>query len=331
MNKVFTIVSTVALVGGLLGCASDTEVLDEGAAGSALAEGCTPSGDQIETISFSGVLGASPEVLFEAPLEVDATQRSVILEGEGVVVADGDHPLIDNALYNAATGELIEESGYNETSPTPLTLDTNVATFVGVSLTAACSTVGSRVAGLIPPLDAFGLEGAPEFGLGAGEALLFVMDIIEVKPPSVPPLEELEGDAIPGPEGFPLVDYAANGEPTVTLPEGDIPSEFALATVLVGDGPLVADGDVVVVHYHGVNWNTDDVFDSSWGRGEPAAFPAGGVIPGFRDGLVGQTVGSRVIIIIPPELAYGPTGGTQDGSIGAEDTIVFVVDILGVE
>ncbi len=98
-----------------------------------------------------------------------------------------------------------------------------------------------------------------------------------------------------------------------------------------GDGVEVAGGDVVVVHYHGVNWNTGEVFDSSWERGEPASFPTGGVIPGFRDGLIGQSVGSRVIIVIPAELGYGPSGGTSDGSIGPTDTIVFVVDILGVQ
>ena len=55
------------------------------------------------------------------------------------------------------------------------------------------------------------------------------------------------------------------------------------------------------------------------------------MIPGFRDGLIDQTVGSRVVIVIPAELGYGPNGGTADGSIGPEDTIVFVVDILGVQ
>jgi len=86
-----------------------------------------------------------------------------------------------------------------------------------------------------------------------------------------------------------------------------------------------------VLHYHGVNWNTERCLTPVGLGEEPASFPTGGVIPGFRDGLVGQTVGSRVIIVIPPELGYGPSGGTGDGSIGAEDTIVFVVDILGVE
>jgi peptidylprolyl isomerase len=117
----------------------------------------------------------------------------------------------------------------------------------------------------------------------------------------------------------------------VVIPEGDVPAEFALSTVITGTGAEVGAGDIVVVHYHGVNWNTGEVFDSSWSRNEPATFPTGGVIPGFRDGLIGQTVGSRVIIVIPADLGYGPSGGTGDGSIGAEDTIVFVVDILGVQ
>jgi peptidylprolyl isomerase len=121
------------------------------------------------------------------------------------------------------------------------------------------------------------------------------------------------------------------GAPSVTIPEGDAPTEFALDVVIEGSGALVEPGSVVVVHYHGVNWNTGEVFDSSWSRGAPASFPTGGVIPGFRDGLIGQTVGSRVIIVIPAELGYGPSGGTPDGSIGATDTIVFVVDILGVQ
>ena len=94
---------------------------------------------------------------------------------------------------------------------------------------------------------------------------------------------------------------------------------------------MVYDGANIIVHYHGVNWNTGEVFDSSWDRGEPASFPTSGVIPGFRDGLVGQTVGSRVFITIPPALGYGPSGGTGDGRIGAEDTIFFVVDILGLQ
>jgi peptidylprolyl isomerase len=75
-----------------------------------------------------------------------------------------------------------------------------------------------------------------------------------------------------------------------------------------------------------VSWTTGEVFDSSWQRGVPASFSTDGVIAGFRDGLVGQTVGSRVIITIPPDLGYGP----YEAGSPASGTIVFVVDILGV-
>ena len=312
------------------GCAADTpeESVEQALA---VAEGCTPSGAEVESIAISGEFGATPSVTFDAPLSAVVTQRSVIIEGDGPEVQDGDILSIDYSLYNASTGDLIEESGYTEVSPTVLTLDTDAPNFVGVSLTAACSTVGSRVAGLIPPLEAFGPDGAPEFGLGAGESLIFIVDVVEIKPPPTPPLERIEGEPVDPPAGFPTVTYDADGAPTVTIPEGEVPSEFALATVVEGDGAEVGGGDVVIVHYHGVNWNTGEVFDSSWERGEPASFPTGGVITGFRDGLIGQTVGSRVLIVIPPELGYGPSGGTSDGSIGPTDTIVFVVDILGVQ
>ena len=314
----------------ITGCAADTteESVEQALA---VAEGCTPSGTEVEAVAVSGEFGASPVVTFEAPLSAVLTQRSVIIDGEGVEVQDGDILSIDYSLYNAATGDLIEESGYTDVSPTVLTLDIDAPNFVGVSLTAACSTVGSRVVGLIPPSEAFGTDGAPEFGLGAGESLLFIVDVIEIKPPPEPPLERIEGEPADPPAGFPEVTYDADGTPTVTIPEGDVPTEFALSAVIEGEGAEVGGGDVVVVHYHGVNWNTGEVFDSSWERGAPASFPTGGVITGFRDGLVGQTVGSRVIIVIPPELGYGPSGGTPDGSIGATDTIVFVVDILGVQ
>jgi len=321
------VLASVLVVGGCAAESPDTE----GELASALIGGCAPGGAEVESVLVEGAFGVVPEVTFESPLAITQTQRAVIIEGTGELVEDGDDLVIDYALYNATTGDKIEDSGFDEFSPTVLRLDTQAPVFVGVSLTAGCSTAGSRVVGLIPAEDAFGLEGAPEFGVGAGDALLFVIDIISIKPPPEPPLDRIDGDVREPSEGFPDVSYGESGEPTVTIPEGDAPTEFALDVVVEGTGALVEAGSVVVVHYHGVNWNTGEVFDSSWSRGQPASFPTGGVIPGFRDGLLGQTVGSRVIIVIPPELGYGPSGGTGDGSIGATDTIVFVVDILGVQ
>ncbi|WP_449062859.1 FKBP-type peptidyl-prolyl cis-trans isomerase [Planomonospora algeriensis] len=89
-------------------------------------------------------------------------------------------------------------------------------------------------------------------------------------------------------------------------------------------------GQKLMAHYIGKIWGTDKEFDSSWGRGEPATFPigVGQVVKGWDQTLVGQTVGSRVLVSIPPDLGYGEQGNPQAGIKGT-DTLVFLVDIVG--
>jgi peptidylprolyl isomerase len=83
------------------------------------------------------------------------------------------------------------------------------------------------------------------------------------------------------------------------------------------------------VHYTGVIWDSGKTFDSSWDRGAPVDFAIGQgqVIAGWDAGLVGQTVGSQVLLVIPPDQGYGERG-QPDAGISGTDTLVFVVDIL---
>lgn len=118
-------------------------------------------------------------------------------------------------------------------------------------------------------------------------------------------------------------------KPTLTF-DGDTPPEgLQVETVSAGDGETVEAGDYVVANYLGQIWNTETVFDNSYDRGAPSGFSLDQVVTGWTVGLVGQTVGSRVLLTIPADLGYGPSGGSSDGSISATDTIVFVVDIVG--
>ena len=96
-----------------------------------------------------------------------------------------------------------------------------------------------------------------------------------------------------------------------------------------GTGATVASGDTVTVQYQGVNWRTGKVFDQSWGRAV-AQFPTTGVVKGFATGMVGQTVGPQVVVVIPPADGYGSKGNSQAGIKGT-DTLVFVIDILDVK
>jgi peptidylprolyl isomerase len=124
-------------------------------------------------------------------------------------------------------------------------------------------------------------------------------------------------------------------KPEITVPDGEPPAELVVDVLLPGDGGTVEAGDFLVADYLGQTWKPDDdgaanVFDNSFDRGNPAGFPigAGSVIEGWDEGLVGQKSGSRVLLVIPPDQAYGDTP-PEGSSIDAGATLVFVVDIVG--
>jgi peptidylprolyl isomerase len=94
------------------------------------------------------------------------------------------------------------------------------------------------------------------------------------------------------------------------------------------DGPKIGDGATVTVDYLGVNARTGKTFDSSYSRGMPASFPLDQVVPGFKKGLLGQRLGSRVLIAMPGPDGYDGGGGNPQAGIEVGDTLIFVVDII---
>ncbi|WP_152192409.1 FKBP-type peptidyl-prolyl cis-trans isomerase [Georgenia satyanarayanai] len=130
---------------------------------------------------------------------------------------------------------------------------------------------------------------------------------------------------------LPIASGSFGDDPTLSFPGTPAPDGLQVAVLEAGDGTAVEAGDTIVVNYHGQVWD-GKVFDSSFSRGSTISFPIGMgmVIGGWDDGLVGKAIGSRVLLSIPPEHGYGSRGVPQAG-IGGEDTLVFVVDIVGVE
>ncbi|HEU5152935.1 MAG TPA: FKBP-type peptidyl-prolyl cis-trans isomerase [Iamia sp.] len=119
-------------------------------------------------------------------------------------------------------------------------------------------------------------------------------------------------------------------KPDVTIPDGPPPTELVLEDLTVGDGDEATAGHNVEVHYVGVSWSNGQQFDASWDRGDTFGFRLGRgqVIQGWDDGVAGMRVGGRRRITIPPEQGYGARGA--GGVIGPNETLVFVVDLLGV-
>lgn len=120
-------------------------------------------------------------------------------------------------------------------------------------------------------------------------------------------------------------------EPNVTVPSGPPPKKLEIKDLAKGAGPAAKAGDTATVQYVGVGYDSEEEFDSSWSRNEPypLALGAGGVIPGWEEGIEGMKVGGRRELIIPPSLAYGAEG--RPPSIGPNETLIFVIDLLAVE
>ncbi len=138
-----------------------------------------------------------------------------------------------------------------------------------------------------------------------------------------------------GPKATPLPkldDLKVKGKygkvPTVTGPWPFKVDKTKVKVLKKGKGDKLKADSGVSVHYHGLVARTGQVFQSSFAINQPAMLSMGGVIPGFKTGLVGQTVGSRVLLVIPGKEAYDPAGGLPQAGIQVGDTLIFVVDIL---
>ena len=127
--------------------------------------------------------------------------------------------------------------------------------------------------------------------------------------------------------GLPVVSAVVGAAPTISAPTGTPPTTLQTQDIIVGTGAEVAATSTLTVHYTLMAWSTGTVIESSWTSGQPATFPLANVIAGWQQGLPGAKVGGRRLLVIPADLGYGASGS---GPIGPNETLIFVVDIIGV-
>lgn len=267
----------------------------------ALLVGCTPDAEPEPEVMVSGEAGEPPTLTYVTPLTVDETISQVVWEGTGPELVEGAPVLIDFWLEDASDASLVKES--YSTSPKPYTL---TAEALGADLygTLKGQRVGARLLQISPPS-------------GTGAANYPTVTVIDVLP------TRADGEAVTPREGLPTVTLAPDGSPTISVPEGAPPTELVVQPLLKGAGAQVAEGDEVTVQYTGFAWTTGEPFDSTWTTGQPVSFSLDSVAA-WSEGLVEQTVGSQVMLVVPP--SYG-LGAAQSEELAGE-TLVFVVDIL---
>lgn len=194
--------------------------------------------------------------------------------------------------------------------------------------------VGSRVLLVVPPADGFGDQGNSAVGIFPTDTIMFVIDIVDALSPGT----MANGKAVPVTPDASLPTVTSGKAPKVTVPKVGPPKDLAKRLLLQGSGATIEAGQTLVVQYVGVLWRTGKPFDSSW---EPGRHPFAarlvvtnaetgeqGIIEGWVKGLVGQKVGSRILLVVPPKLGYGASGN-EDAGIKGTDTLVFVIDVLG--
>lgn len=300
-------------LGGLAACGDDESGGD--AAGSS-------EGGGLDSLTIEGEVGKDPKVAFDGKVDPSEVESEVVTEGDGDELEKGDNVLVHVWVGNGFSEEKVF-STYDAGKPELFTVG---ADSLSPPFQAAIEghPVGSRVAVASSAADAFGPQGNPQLGIANEDGVVFVVDLVsevagepsgeEKKPAAwVPEVQEKDGLVT----GF---DFAGTPKPTGKLQE---------SVLVEGDGEEVQQGQTIYVNYLGQVYGGEKPFDESYSRGEPTSFPigVGQVVKGWDQSLVGQKVGSRVVVAIPPELGYGKKGNPQAGIKGT-DTLYFVVDIL---
>lgn len=127
----------------------------------------------------------------------------------------------------------------------------------------------------------------------------------------------------------PAVTGATGKDPKIAKGTGTPPTDLVINTLTKGTGPVIASGDLVVTDFAVQKWTSATPLGSTYTSGGPTSFPIGlgQVIPAWEK-LVGQHVGSRVEMVVPPAAGFGSSGNSQAG-VAPTDTLVFVFDVRG--
>jgi peptidylprolyl isomerase len=128
-------------------------------------------------------------------------------------------------------------------------------------------------------------------------------------------------------DNLPTVTTNMGEAPTIGAPSGTPPTTLVTKDIIVGTGAEAVPTSTMTVHYTLMTWSNGALVESSWNSGSPATFPLANVIIGWQQGIPGMKVGRRRLLVIPPDIGYGASGS---GPIGPNETLIFVVDAIGV-
>ena len=283
----------------------------------------TTAANALDDVTVGGT-NKAPTVTFKTkPLSVKVTTAKVITAGKGATLSKANSILFNYVLLNGKDGKQIESSFGKKAAGLDLSSGTLLP---GLSKSLTGKQIGSRLLVAIPPADAFGAKGNAQAGFGPTDTIVFLIDVVSASTP----LTTATGAVVPPKAGLPTATVNGAKAANIAVPQTPAPTELIIQPLIKGAGSIVKTGQTIKVNYTGVLWKDGKKFDASADHGSAFDTPIGSgqVIAGWDKGLVGQTVGSRILLVVPPAEGYGTKGSPP--LIGPTDTLVFVIDILAV-
>jgi len=303
VRKVIALTAAAGLLLALAGC---TVNAPSGA--------CEPvaAGEASKLVTATGAFDADPKAEFPTPLASDTLEVSVLDTGDGDTIYEGDFVFLTYTAYDPATGQQASETA-------------SASVIAGRGSDAEklfeCLTVGSRIAALLPATE------ATDTATATATSLL-VIDIDEAF------TSKATGRVEVPQQGMPSIVTAPDGTPGFTILNEDPPAALKYSTLITGDGEKVATGDQVLLQYSVVDWSTKTVVESTWTDEQyPQARKVSkfdsttgeGVSAAALTALTGATVGSQVLVVMPPSTWAGSDIQATEGA-----TLVVVYDILAI-
>jgi peptidylprolyl isomerase len=280
-----------------------------------------PTKERLDAVQIAGEVGEQPEVTWSSQMTAGKIESETLVTGEGAALEEGDQALAHLWIGNGYTQSQAFSTHDEDATAELVTVDAQLPPFLAA---VEGATIGSRIAVTSSAEEAFGAAGNAALGIGNKDSVLVVVDLVSgidegptgtgPRGPAWVPALELDKGVVSG------FDFDGVPEPT---------AELRKAVLVKGDGVAVEKGNAIVVRYLGQVYGGKKPFDENFSTGTPTSFAigTGAVIKGWDKALVGATVGTRMVIAVPPDLGYGDKGN-PDAGIERTDTLYFVIDVL---
>lgn len=304
--------------------------------------GCEPafaSGDASSIVTATGAVGSSPSVDFPTPLISPTTQVSVLESGDGPLIQDGQQVDYTIAVYYGANGQKLSGDSVNS-ARTEAGLDQST-----LNRAMDCAHVGDRLAVTTTLADAYGAGAGAGANIADDDTLVVVLDLTAAY------LGKANGFNLLPQDGMPVVVTAVDGTPAIALDFVSKPDHTRVETVKAGDGSAIKKGDAVVVQLRAWTWPDADADPAeilvtppsggssrpinTWALHQAATVDLGAsdtsLPPGVADALPGTKIGSQLLVVVPPGDGHYATIPSSLAGLTTDQTMIWVVDVLGVE